>query len=61
MLATTDDALKKKRELLKIKRDLLFKEFIDRPNDCRFAVEIKALDDEIVDCARKIEQMRRAS
>ena len=55
MLATID-VLKKKRDLLKIKRDLLFKEFIDHPNDCHFALEIKTMDDEIADYTHRIER-----
>jgi hypothetical protein len=61
MLAPTD-VLNKKRELLRIKRDLLFNKFIDHPNDFRFALEIKTMDDEIADYTCRIErEMRRAS
>lgn len=61
MLAPTN-VLNEKRDLLKIKRDLLFKKFIAHPNDCRFALEIKRMDDEIADYTCRIEQeMRRAS
>jgi hypothetical protein len=60
MLAPTD-VLNKKRELLKIKRDLLFEKFIDHPNDYRFALEIKTMDDEIADYTCRIErEVRRA-
>jgi len=59
MLPTIDEALNKKRELLKIKRKLLFKEFSDHPNDLHFALEIKALDDQIVEYTWKIEQSIR--
>jgi hypothetical protein len=54
MLATTT-AWIKKREILKIKRSLLFEEYTSHPNDFHFALEIKTIDDEIAECTRKIE------
>jgi hypothetical protein len=52
---------KKKRDDLKIKRDSLFKEYTKRPNDLQFALEIKAIDDEIAECTHRMEQERRSS
>lgn len=55
------EVLHNKRELLKKKRDLLFKQFINHPNDYHFALEIKTMDDEIADYTRRIEEeVRRA-
>ena len=60
MLAPTD-VLNDERELSKIKRNLLFKKFIDHPNDCSCALEIKRMDDEIADYTCRIErEVRRA-
>jgi hypothetical protein len=40
---------------------LLFKKFIDHPNDYRFALEIKTMDDQIADYTCRIErEVRRA-
>ena len=52
---------KKKREVLKIKRNSLFKEYTRHPNDLRLALEIKAIDDEIAECTHKMEEERRSS
>jgi len=57
MLAITT-AWTKKREILKIKRRLLFEEYTSHPNDFHFALEIKSIDDEIADFTRKIDQER---
>jgi hypothetical protein len=57
MLETTT-ALIKKRDILKIKRGLLFEEYASHPNDFHFALEIKTIDDEIADFTRKIDQER---
>jgi hypothetical protein len=61
MLATADTYYwYKKREILKTKRNLLFKEFVSHPNDFHFASEIKTIDDEIADYTRRMEQECRA-
>ena len=57
MLATTT-AWIKRREILKIRRGLLFEEYTSHPNDVRFALEIKTIDDEIADFTRKIDRER---
>ena len=49
-----------KRETLRIKRNLLFKEYESHPNDFHFASEIKTIDDEIADYTRRIAQECRA-
>jgi hypothetical protein len=55
------DTWKKKREVLKIKRDSAFKEYTKHPNDLQFVLEIKALDDEIAECTYRMEQERRST
>ncbi len=57
MSATTTTWIKE-REILKIKRRLLFEEYTGHPNDFHFALEIKTIDDEIADFTRKIDQER---
>jgi hypothetical protein len=57
MLAIAD-VWNQKREVLKIKRDLLFKEYVSHPKDFHFALEIKTIDDEIADYTFKIDQER---
>ncbi len=57
MLATTT-AWIKRREILKIKRGLLFEEYTSHPNDFHFALEIKTIDDEIADFTHKIDRER---
>jgi hypothetical protein len=57
MLATAD-VWNQKREVLKIKRDLLFKEYVSHPKEFRFALAIKTIDDEIADYTYKIERER---
>jgi hypothetical protein len=54
MLETTT-AWIKKREILKIKRGLLFAEFTEHPGNFHFALQIKTIDDEIADFTRKID------
>jgi len=57
MLATTT-AWIKRREILKIRRGLLFEEYTSHPNDFHFALEIKTIDDEIADFTHKIDRER---
>ena len=52
---------KKKRDDLKIKRDLLFKQYAKRPQDTRLSLEIKKIDDEIAECTERIEEETRSS
>ena len=52
------DVWNQKREVLKIKRDLLFKEYVSHPTDFHFALEIKTIDDEIADYTFKIDRER---
>jgi hypothetical protein len=54
MLATSVD-WKSKREILKAKRDLLFKRYLKNPHDSRMALEIKNLDDEIAKCTEHMD------
>ena len=63
MLATADIwcIWYQRREILKTKRNLLFKEYVSHPNDFHFASEIKTIDDEIADYTGRIEQECRAS
>jgi hypothetical protein len=60
MLATAD-IWYQRREILKTKRNLLFKEYVIHPNDFHFASEIKTIDDEIADYTHMIEQECRAA
>ena len=52
-LVATANIWKEKRQLLKTKRDLLFKEYTKRAEDYHLASEIKAIDDEIAELNRK--------
>ncbi|HYL84748.1 MAG TPA: hypothetical protein VE263_10980 [Candidatus Angelobacter sp.] len=54
MLATSID-WKSKREKLKAKRDVLFKNYLKNPQDSRLALEIKNLDDEIAECTEHMD------
>jgi hypothetical protein len=44
---------KEKRRVLKTKRDSLFKEYVNRPQEYKLALEIKKIDDEIAECNQK--------
>lgn len=50
----------KKRDDLKIKRNLLFRTYSNDPQNFHLAREIKEIDDEIAECTRHVEQERRA-
>ena len=50
MLATSVD-WKKVRQELKARRTEAYDRFVKNPGDIRLAIEIKLLDDEILDCA----------
>jgi hypothetical protein len=50
---------KRKREDLKNRRIPLFKRYEKSPTDLHFALEIKALDDQIVECTQQIESENR--
>lgn len=49
----------KQREELKARRGPLAKQFEDHPNRIHIALEIKAIDDQIAECTRLINQKRR--
>jgi hypothetical protein len=51
---------KKKRDDLKAKRNSLFAAYTKDPQNIGLAREIKAIDDEVADCAQHVEQERRA-
>jgi hypothetical protein len=55
MLAT-EDGLKKKRDDLSTKRNLLFKKYLQNPQDLHLALEIKTIDDEIAQYTDKMRQ-----
>ncbi len=40
---------KKKRDELKVKRNLLFDEYLKKPWDTRLALEIKVMDDQVAE------------
>jgi len=50
-MSTTIVDWKKVREQLKVKRTEIFDRFVKNPNDIHLAIEIKLLDDEMLDCA----------
>ena len=54
------DVSRKKRDVLKTKRDSLFNEYTKHPHKHELALEIKKLDDEIAECVLK-EQERPQS
>jgi hypothetical protein len=47
------DVSKKKRDVLKTRRDSLFNEYTKHPHKHELALEIKKLDDEIAECVLK--------
>jgi len=49
----------KKREELMARRGPLAKQLEDNPSRIHLALEIKAIDDQIAECTRLIEQKRR--
>ena len=49
---------KGKREELKAKRDLLFDWFLKNPLHTRLALEIKIIDDQVVECTKQLERKR---
>jgi len=51
---------KRKREGLKDRRTVLFKRYEKSPNDLLLALEIKSIDDHIVECTEQIERENRA-
>jgi hypothetical protein len=51
---------KKKADQLKAKRDPLFAKYLKHPWDTRLALEIKALDDQVAECAEQLQLERRA-
>ena len=48
-------AWKRKREEFKDRRTTLFKSYEKSPNDLLLALEIKRIDDQIVECTEQIE------
>jgi len=60
-MVATESVWKKKRADLKARRDFLFKEYTRHPHDVRLSLEIKRMDDEIVDCTHKMEEETRSS
>jgi len=49
---------KKKREVLKVRRNRLFENYLNNPSDTHLALEIKEIDDEI---ALSLESESRAT
>ena len=49
-----------KREELKVRRKLLFEQFLRNPLDTGLALKIKIIDDEVAACAEQMEQERKA-
>jgi capsid portal protein len=55
MLETTTDE-KKKREELKVKRNLLFEQYLKHPMETHLALEIKVIDDQIAEQTKRMER-----
>jgi hypothetical protein len=51
--APASSVWKEKRQVLKIKRDSLFREYTKHPADYHLSLEIKKIDDEIAESNRK--------
>ena len=49
-----------KREELKAQRNLLFKQFLRKPQDTRMALKIKLIDDQLAASAEQMEQEKKA-
>lgn len=49
---------KTRPEELKSERNLLFKRFLQNPQDTHLALEIKIIDDKVAACAEQMEQER---
>jgi hypothetical protein len=43
-----------KREELKARRNPLFNHYLNNPNHCHLALEIKNIDDQIADCTQRM-------
>jgi len=52
---------KRKREALQDRRTPLFKSYEKSPNDLRLALKIRAIDDQIAECTRQLEQENKRS
>ncbi len=59
MLETAID-VKRKREELKAKRNLIFARFLKDPLDTHLALEIKIIDDLVAEWTEQMEQKREA-
>jgi hypothetical protein len=55
------DVSKKKRDVLKTRRDSLFNEYTKHPHKHELALEIKKLDDEIAECVLKEQERSQTS
>jgi superfamily I DNA and RNA helicase len=52
---------KRKREGLQDRRNILFKKYQRSPSELRLALQIKAIDDQIAECTRQLEQENQRS
>lgn len=50
--------VRRKREELKAKRNLLFQRFLKNPLDTRLALKIKTIDDQVAECTQQMERMK---
>ena len=55
------DVSKKKRDVLKTRRDSFFNEYTKHPHKHELALEIKKLDDEIAECVLKEQERSQTS
>jgi hypothetical protein len=58
-IPATPEFSKKKRDVLKTRRDSLFNKYTKQPHKHELALEIKAIDDEIADCILKEQTERK--
>jgi len=50
--------VRRKREELKSKRNLLFQQFLKNPLDTRLALRIKTIDDQVAECTEQMARMK---
>lgn len=51
---------KKKREDLRVKRDLLFARYLKRPMDTHLSLEIKNIDDQLAEPTKQVKRKPRS-
>jgi len=59
-MSTTTVDWKKVRQELRTKRTEVFDRFVKDPSKIRLAIEVKLLDDELLECAEHLQRERQA-